>query len=136
MSIISVAMLDIDFFKRVNDTHGHDIGDIVLKEFAHRLSNKFKQDCIVARLGGEEFVVAMPGVECDTATSLMEEFRESLLTLPFIIDDMQLDISSSIGLAVTEVGKSASMIEDLLKSADLALYRAKSEGRNKVCVAS
>lgn len=128
---LSIAMMDIDFFKRVNDTHGHDIGDEVLKEFARRMHEAFGQHFTLARLGGEEFVVAMKGLDKHKAQSLMEGFRANVEAIPFQFGELSLMLTVSIGVA--ELGNET--LDSLMKRADMALYEAKSQGRNQTRVA-
>ncbi|MBT1445754.1 diguanylate cyclase [Shewanella sp. JM162201] len=124
----SVALMDVDFFKRVNDTHGHDVGDAVLKEFAKRLTESLGQHFTLARVGGEEFAVAMKGLDKGRALSLMEGFRRRIEETPFAVATVDLALTVSIGVA--ELGDES--LDGLMKRADLALYQAKGSGRNRV----
>jgi two-component system cell cycle response regulator len=129
---LAFVIMDIDFFKRVNDSHGHDIGDEVLKEFAARISANVRGIDLACRYGGEEFVVAMPDTDIAFATNIAERLRQSIETTPIKISRApgQLSITISIGIARCEgEGDTA---EQLLQRADQALYRAKRTGRNKV----
>jgi len=124
---IGIAMLDLDNFKDVNDTLGHDVGDLLLKATSERLSSALRKGDIVARFGGDEFVLIlhdMEGLEdaVHVAEKIIEQFRK-----PFLIDTHQLVVTTSIGIAVypddgTDEGT-------LLKNADIAMYRAKQGGR-------
>jgi two-component system cell cycle response regulator len=129
---LAFVIMDIDFFKQVNDTHGHDIGDEVLREFASRISANVRGIDLACRYGGEEFVVAMPDTDMAFACNIAERLRQSIETTPVKIsrDPGALNITISIGIARCEgEGDTA---ERLLHRADQALYRAKRTGRNKV----
>ncbi|WP_448568472.1 diguanylate cyclase [Thalassotalea ganghwensis] len=130
--ITAVAMLDIDHFKDVNDTYGHEAGDLVLMEFAKLLASCFRDYDVVGRIGGEEFAVCMPNTKIQSAFDACERFRTKLSKLKITIDDIdktQLSITVSIGLAVAK-GQD-SHLENLMREADKLMYRAKSEGRNR-----
>lgn len=129
---VSVMMADIDFFKKVNDTYGHDAGDEVLKEFAHRLSLNVRAIDMPCRLGGEEFVVLMPGTGAEDALHIAERVRATVAGAPFTLQDGRLiDVTVSLGLATSFKGERP---ESLLKRADEGVYAAKSGGRNRVII--
>lgn len=132
---LSVLLLDIDFFKSVNDTHGHDAGDDVLREFSRRVRRTVRSMDLVCRLGGEEFVVVMPDTESRIAEMVGERIRERIAAQPFLIEggERQLAVTVSIGLSARS-GRGDTP-ETLLRRADEALYRAKREGRNRVAAA-
>ena len=128
---VSLLIFDIDYFKSVNDTHGHAVGDSVLKEFAQRISQNVRGVDLTCRLGGEEFVVVMPDTDLSYALMVAERLRQKVADAPFRVEpSVSLNITVSIGIAVTEgpddTGKA------LLERADNALYRAKRDGRNRV----
>jgi two-component system, cell cycle response regulator len=128
---LSLMILDIDFFKAVNDTYGHGAGDEVLKEFAKRISMNVRGIDLACRLGGEEFVVVMPDTGLETATSIAQRLRTRVAERSFSTDtETTIDVTVSIGLA------SANWPDDnaeaLLERADQALYKAKRDGRNRV----
>ncbi len=128
---ISVLIMDIDYFKSVNDTHGHDVGDEVLKEFADRLARNVRGIDLACRYGGEEFIVVMPDTDVAFAYSVAERLRREVADKGFRTGgDKTLEITTSIG--VTSLNGPNDTIENLLKRADQALYRAKREGRNRV----
>jgi two-component system cell cycle response regulator len=129
---LAFVIMDIDFFKQVNDTYGHDIGDEVLKEFSARISANVRGIDLACRYGGEEFVVAMPDTDIAFATNIAERLRQSIETTPVKIsrEPNQLNITISIGIARCEGAEDTA--EKLLHRADQALYRAKRTGRNKV----
>jgi diguanylate cyclase (GGDEF)-like protein len=124
-----VAMVDIDNFKRINDTHGHDVGDVALQHVAGVLSASFP-DCLVGRLGGEEFGIVLPGSGGE-ARAVLEKFLATLVATPLVIGQAELTITASIGLATLSRGVEPDL-DDLLKAADARLYVAKSLGRNRV----
>jgi two-component system, cell cycle response regulator len=133
---IAFLIFDIDHFKRVNDTYGHDIGDEVLREFAGRVAANVRGIDLACRYGGEEFVVVMPDTDMEFAYSVAERLRKSVETTPFAIsrDPNQLNVTISIGIAGSSgVGDTAAA---LLHRADQALYRAKTGGRNQVVAAA
>jgi two-component system cell cycle response regulator len=129
---IAFLIMDIDHFKAVNDTYGHDIGDEVLRDFAGRISANVRGIDLACRYGGEEFVVVMPDTDTAFAYTVAERLRKSVEQTPFVIsrDPGKLSITISIGIA-DSAGKTDSA-EALLHRADQALYRAKREGRNRV----
>jgi two-component system cell cycle response regulator len=128
---LAVMMLDIDFFKAVNDTHGHDVGDLVLKEFALRLRRNIRGVDLACRYGGEEFVVMMPDTDYRAAQAVAERVRLSMSEKGFDVNTPSpLDITISVGLALKQ--DTTDTPEIVLKRADVALYRAKREGRNRV----
>jgi two-component system cell cycle response regulator len=129
---LAFVIMDIDFFKAVNDTHGHDIGDEVLKEFAARIAANTRGIDLACRYGGEEFVVVMPDTDVTFAYSVSERLRKSIETTPIAIsrDPGEINITISIGIAGSE--GDADTAEALLHRADQALYRAKHSGRNRV----
>jgi two-component system cell cycle response regulator len=131
---LSVLVLDIDFFKAVNDTHGHDAGDEVLKEFANRMRKNVRGIDLVCRLGGEEFVVVMPDTDLTVASIVGERVRQTVASERFSVQkgSKALDVTVSIGLSAYHPSMTGP--EDLLKKADEALYRAKREGRNRLVV--
>ena len=131
---LAVMMMDIDFFKLVNDQHGHAVGDRVLKEFADRIAKNIRGVDLAARYGGEEFVVMMPDTAMDWASTIAERLREEVCENEFNVNAEAgpLTISVSIGVAVSNGDYSSSQLIDI---ADKALYHAKETGRNKVVLA-
>jgi two-component system cell cycle response regulator len=129
---LTVLVLDIDFFKAVNDTHGHDAGDDVLREFAVRLKKSIRGIDLACRLGGEEFVVVMPDTDMAVATMVAERLRRRIAADPFPIarGERKVEVTISIGLAA--LNGADDMAANVLKRADQALYRAKRDGRNRV----
>jgi len=128
---LTVVLADIDNFKAVNDTFGHDAGDRVLREFAGRLRRNTRSIDLACRMGGEEFVIIMPDTGLEGACQVAERLRECIAAEPFRANvDAQLTVTASVGVA-TLYGDQQSL-EDLLKRADQALYVAKRGGRNRV----
>lgn len=133
---VSFLIIDIDFFKLVNDDHGHDVGDEVLKEFAARLASNTRGVDLACRYGGEEFVVVMPDTELAAANPVAERLRAEVEAKQFSIrgGDNAIDLTISIGVAESE-GETDD-VESLLRRADQALYKAKQDGRNRVVSAA
>jgi two-component system cell cycle response regulator len=129
---VSFLIMDIDYFKQVNDTYGHDIGDEVLREFAQRISANVRGIDLACRYGGEEFVVVMPDTDMNFAYMVAERLRQAVADAPFHIgaDPGQLPVTISIGVTCSEGAEDTA--DSLLKRADKALYRAKRDGRNRV----
>ncbi len=131
-STVSLLMLDLDHFKKVNDTHGHLVGDDVLTEVADILRHTVRSVDFVARYGGEEFVVVPPETSEPGAVAFAERIRERIEGHLFNTDDVAtLKLTASIGVAAFP-GARVDSVEDLVAQADQALYRAKAEGRNRV----
>ncbi len=133
---LSVIMLDVDHFKKVNDTHGHAVGDEVLVELARRMIEWTRTSDLSARLGGEEFVVVMPETTLHVAETVAERLREGVGGAPFGAQDGKLALEVTISLGVAISGGPGDTPTDLLARADDALYQAKSGGRNRVVCAS
>ncbi|WP_165220269.1 PleD family two-component system response regulator [Affinirhizobium pseudoryzae] len=133
---LSVCITDIDRFKQVNDTYGHDAGDEVLKEFARRIRSTVRGADLGCRYGGEEFVVVMPDTDGAAAAMIAERLRDIIERTPFALPgtDVALNITASLGIATNVPGVETP--EQLLKQADRALYEAKNSGRNRVVAAA
>ncbi|MCB9735573.1 MAG: GGDEF domain-containing protein [Deltaproteobacteria bacterium] len=129
---MTVLLLDLDHFKQVNDVHGHDAGDVVLKEVASRLRGALRAGDLVGRLGGEEFAVVLAGVPARNARFIAERLRVLVSVRPIALGDGGvLRVTASIGGFSVEPGHGVSL-EDALKTCDLALYASKNAGRNRV----
>jgi two-component system cell cycle response regulator len=128
----SLMMLDIDFFKKINDTYGHASGDDVLKEFANRLRRGLRGIDLAGRFGGEEFVVAMPDTDAEAARMVAERLRKFIADEPFPIRNGTERIPVTASIGVTTSRPPADKAKDMLGRADQALYAAKRGGRNKV----
>ena len=127
---LSLVFLDIDDFKKINDTLGHLEGDLVLKALAAFLRTHVRHADMICRYGGEEFVVLMPQSTLVQAFQLADRLREEIAASPFPLSQGQVHFTVSIGVATLENHMNG---EDLVKSADAALYRAKQSGKNRVC---
>ncbi|HHY48294.1 MAG TPA: diguanylate cyclase, partial [Alphaproteobacteria bacterium] len=128
---MALMLIDMDFFKSVNDTHGHDIGDAVLKEFSQRLRRNIRGVDLACRFGGEEFVVLMPDTDYRQAQGVAERVRLAVAEREFETNGSRpLTVTVSVGVALNENENDTP--ETMLKRADVALYRAKREGRNRV----
>ena len=131
---VCIIMIDLDHFKRINDTHGHEAGDLVLKAIAEALSEFSRRGDFACRYGGEEFVIAMPNINLQTAYARAENLRQSLNLLRVPYEDDNLSVTISMGIACyPENGQTR---ESLLRAADQALYAAKEAGRNHILVYS
>ncbi len=124
----SVVMFDLDLFKHVNDQYGHDVGDSVLRDFAQLLRSNLQEHMIFARIGGEEFVMAIPGATASEGMNTAEAFRLKIYKHDF---PEQITLSCSFGVAELSVDEGLS---ELITKADHALYQAKNNGRNQVCL--
>jgi len=128
---LTVLVLDIDYFKAINDTHGHDGGDDVLREFSFRIKKSIRGIDLACRYGGEEFVVVMPETDLTVATMVAERLRRRIATEPFPIHDGARSIEVTISVGISALAKDDTAA-NILKRADAALYRAKRDGRNRV----
>jgi len=129
---LAVAMMDIDFFKKVNDTYGHEAGDLVLKAVAELLSSMFRETDIVGRLGGEEFGVVTVNLEPEKLMEVFERLRKAIEATMVDIGDQEINVTMSIGICT----EALPTLEEMLNSADALLYEAKESGRNKVIIQS
>jgi diguanylate cyclase (GGDEF)-like protein len=123
-------ILDLDHFKQVNDTHGHDVGDEVLKAVASCLKDMTRYHDVVARLGGEEFAVVAPNLDVDMLAKLAERIRKAIATTTVVAGTVKLKVTTSVGLAVWDRRETP---DDFYRRADKQLYQAKRLGRNRVC---
>jgi len=129
---LSLLMLDIDHFKRINDRHGHDVGDRVLVRFVEACSAELREDDIIARIGGEEFAVLLPEADLETANAVGERLRATAAEIR--IDEPVVRITVSVGVA--DFGDADEDCQGAFKRADEALYRAKEQGRDRVVAAT
>jgi len=128
---LSILVADIDYFKKVNDTYGHDAGDNVLREFATRLRRNTRGIDLACRLGGEEFVIIMPDTALPRALQVAERLRSCIASEPFQVNaEIALRVTASVGVSTLE--RQEDTPETLFKRADTALYSAKRNGRNRV----
>ncbi len=132
-SLTSVLMMDIDHFKRVNDTHGHGVGDLVIKMLAEQATKSLRSIDILARYGGEEFVVTLPDTDADVASRVAERLRAALERAVVRTDaGIEVKFTVSVGVATFTTGVP---LARAMEAADQALYRAKHAGRNRVEIA-
>jgi two-component system cell cycle response regulator len=129
---LSLMITDLDRFKSVNDTFGHDGGDMVLREFAQRLRKNVRGIDLACRFGGEEFVVVMPDTSAEIAQKVAERIRAEIAMTPFVVGRAGTTVPLTVSVGVSSLKRGADTVLDLLKRADLALYEAKSSGRNRV----
>jgi two-component system cell cycle response regulator len=129
---LALMMIDVDLFKRINDEHGHDVGDAVLREIATRLMSNLRSFDTVARFGGDEFVVVMPSCSEDEAIAAGERLRARVSDRPILLGRAPHSIQISISVGIAQWQGEGDSDAALLKRADDALYAAKREGRNKV----
>ena len=132
-SCISAIAIDIDFFKKINDTYGHDGGDEILKLIGQKLAKSPRASDVCCRLGGEEFVILIPETKMADAVNIAERIRKMVEKTELSLNDNIIKITASFGVA-NHCG--IINLDSLLKDADKALYKAKSEGRNRVCMIS
>lgn len=133
-SDVGIIMLDIDHFKRINDTFGHATGDEVLKEFGGILKSAARGSDIIARFGGDEFVLILPRVEEQNASVLAQRILERTQKHMFCPDSLKLSLTTSIGIAGAAHYPPPESAAILMKRADEALYEAKRSGRNQICI--
>jgi len=126
----SVILIDVDFFKKVNDTYGHPVGDEVLKILVSRIRNDLKVDTLFARYGGEEFIASLPDLSNEDVIATAERIRANIEDDTFKIDDLEINVTISLGVAKKTAY--ATTLSDIIVNADKALYKAKQTGRNKV----
>src|SRR5205823_4007405 len=129
---VSALMIDIDHFKKINDSFGHDIGDEVLQEFAVRLASNVRAVDLPCRYGGEEFVVIMPETSLEDAGRIAERIRRHVAGSPFRVAGGSELLSVTISIGVAATTGEGDFAEALLKRADEAVYEAKASGRNMV----
>jgi len=129
---LAVMMLDIDYFKSINDTYGHDAGDDVLRDFAMRIKRSIRGIDLAARCGGEEFVIVMPETDLTVAAMVAERLRRRIATEPFVISQGVRSIPVTLSIGIAGLRGREDTAASLIKRADQALYRAKRDGRNRV----
>ncbi|MGY4333706.1 two-component system cell cycle response regulator [Bradyrhizobium sp. LB7.2] len=129
---LALMILDIDYFKSINDNYGHDAGDDVLREFAVRVRKSIRGIDLACRYGGEEFVIVMPETDLHVAGMVAERLRRSIAGEPFAIHKGTKRIEVTISIGLTTLEQKGEAVGDVLKRADTAMYRAKHDGRNRV----
>ena len=130
----SLILIDADHFKRVNDTYGHGAGDAVLRHISDSCMRSVREADVVGRFGGEEFIIVLPRTSATEAANVAERIRATLRQSGFNWQDRPINVTLSLGIA--EAGPDAASFDDLLKSADSALYAAKRAGRDQVAIAA
>jgi two-component system cell cycle response regulator len=133
---LGVVILDVDFFKKVNDTYGHPAGDTVLKEIARRIPVCVRGEDIFARFGGEEFVVMAKAETLDTLKSMAERIRQTIEAKPIVHAEHSLTVTASVGAVWIEGTSKTPSPADMVKAADECLYEAKRTGRNRCVIKS
>jgi diguanylate cyclase (GGDEF)-like protein len=128
---IGVIVADLDHFKQINDTRGHTVGDIVLQEVAYLLRKQLRAFDLAYRLGGEEFLILVPGSDLERTAELADRLREGVAAEPVVVG---LSVTMSVGVGASEQNERFDYAA-VFAAADAALYRAKRSGRNRVCVA-
>jgi diguanylate cyclase (GGDEF)-like protein len=132
---LSIFMIDIDYFKKINDTYGHKFGDLVLQKLSAKLSEILRGIDIIGRIGGEEFAVLLPETELHEAAEVAERLRDSVARTS-VPREEGMPVNFTISIGVAALNGSDIKLEGLLSKADKAMYEAKQSGRNKVNVAS
>lgn len=127
---LCVLTLDVDHFKKINDSHGHGVGDEVLKIFAERMAQRLRGFDLLARLGGEEFVAVLPDVDAEMAAQVAERLRQAVAAPPFRVGPQGADLTVTVSIGGTLIQGSLTP-EEALRRSDAALYRAKAEGRDR-----
>lgn len=126
-----MLLIDVDHFKQVNDTHGHGVGDKILRGLADRMTANLRNVDMVARIGGEEFVVVMPDTNLAVAGRVAGRLLEKVSSSPFkVSEELSIPVTISIGIALRDAASDT--METFLARADAALYKAKDEGRNRM----
>jgi diguanylate cyclase (GGDEF)-like protein len=129
---LCVAMIDLDFFKKINDTYGHVVGDFVLKHVAGRIQAAVRDFDMVGRFGGEEFVIIMTSTHLELAKVIAERIRKGVMDTPLHLKEFSIPVTISVGVAMLRHGERK---EALIERADKAMYEAKEAGRNRVMLA-
>lgn len=127
---VTIAMVDIDHFKSINDTYGHDFGDYVIKRIAKSIKKRFRKSDIVARFGGEEFCILATNMDINHTQKVFDELRDTISKATFEYHQQNVNVTVSIGIC-TELG---STLDAMIRTADEMLYQAKESGRNKVVI--
>jgi len=132
-SPLAVLFLDLDHFSAVNNTHGHQAGDMVLRTIAHLIHKMVRTEDLVARYGGEEFVLVARGLNKEQACILGERVRSTIEAQELVWGDAALKVTTSVGVAAYDAATPYATLDELVAAADRAVYQAKNDGRNRVC---
>lgn len=135
---LGCLFIDLDYFKKVNDTYGHQVGDYILRQVAQLIREQTRTIDVVARYGGEEFAVLLAQADVELAHDIAERIRKSIEEWEYDPEDRGIQVTASVGVATTEHTESSDDIQEmgqqLIKAADLAVYQAKDSGRNQVII--
>lgn len=129
---LSILMIDIDYFKKINDSYGHHVGDLVIQSLSNICRNTLREIDVIGRIGGEEFAVVLPQTAGQSALKVAERLRETIANAVFT-PEPDVPIRFTVSIGVTTLTDQQSNMQTLLCFADKALYDAKLDGRNKVC---
>lgn len=129
---LTVVILDLDYFKGMNDRFGHVGGDAILIAVARFLTGQLRKNDVIGRFGGEEFVLLLPHIDMDDAAPVVERLCQSLAEYRGLLPEVEFSVTASFGVSAAR-GRRSVELSDLLTEADSALYRAKANGRNRVC---
>lgn len=132
---VSIIMIDIDYFKLVNDNHSHMVGSFVLKNIGQMIAANLRKSDLAARFGGDEFIICLPRTDVKKAVNVAERLREAIGEAEFCYKNHKVKVTASMGIA-SGLCSQKLRAEDLAEQADHLLYSAKDEGRNRICTAS
>jgi diguanylate cyclase (GGDEF)-like protein len=130
---LALALMDIDHFKAINDTHGHAVGDEALMSFTRTIRRNIREIDLLARFGGDEFVLLLPEADPEHAAGVVSRLRQALVEHPLNLGGMSVPITVSVGIAGLAPG--GEDLDGLLRRADIALYRSKQAGRDRISLA-
>lgn len=128
---LTLLLLDVDHFKKINDGYGHDVGDEILKLISHITSQNIRKQDILARFGGEEFIVLLTDTHADQGKFIADHICNEIAKFPYIVSETDT-VHFTISIGVAQFSPKSHNLRALIKSADLALYTAKQQGRNRV----
>ena len=126
---MSVLLMDIDHFKAVNDQHGHNIGDLVIKTVSNMLKAELREEDLLCRWGGEEFLILLPNIDLSHGSDIAERIRKSVAERRIHVNGCEINVTISSGVAEHRASEKA---EELINRVDIALYQAKEQGRDRV----